>query len=55
MRVKHELVSYSVSGVVWSYYIRKIKKHWWSKWETVMDGRTPQMYDLINGNYVARL
>ena len=55
MKVKHELVSYSAAGVVWSHYIRKIKRHWWSKWEIVMDGSAPQKYDLINGGYVARL
>lgn len=55
MKVKHELISYSVAGVVWSYYIRKIKRHWWNRWEIVMDGNSPQKYDLINGSYVARL
>ena len=55
MKVKHELISYSVAGVVWSYYIRKIKRHWWNRWEIVMDGNSPQKYDLINGSYVAIL
>lgn len=55
MKVKHELISYSISGIVWSYYIRKIKKHWWSKWKIVMAGNYPQKYDKINNQYVARL
>ena len=55
MKMKHELISYSIDGIVWSYWIRLIKEHWWSKWEIVMDGDHPQMYDKINGCYIARL
>lgn len=54
MKAKYELVCHSHQGVVWSYYICKIKKHWWSKWETVMNGDRPQKYDKINNQYVAR-
>ena len=54
MKIKHELISHSVLGVVQSYYIRKIKEHWWNKWKTVMDGSHPQMYDKVNGQFIAR-
>jgi len=48
MRVIHEPWSFSVAGVVHTRYIRKVKRHWWSRWEIVMDGPVPQFYDCVD-------
>ena len=55
MKVKHEPCGYIIAGQVVTYYIRKIKKHWWSKWEIIMDGNVPQRYELIDGYYTVKL
>ena len=27
-----------------SHFIKKVKKHWWSRWKTEMGGYTPRIY-----------
>ena len=45
MKVKFEKVSFNICGDVCTYYIKKIKQHWYSRWEIVMDGNVPARYD----------
>lgn len=42
MKEKFELIPMGE----YSHLIRKIKRHWWSKWEIEMDGNTPKIYPI---------
>ena len=45
MKVKFEKMSFNIGGHVWTHYIKKIKRHWWNRWEIVMDGNAPARFD----------
>ncbi len=51
MKEKYELIGSGDSA----HFIRKYKKHWWSKWQIEMDGATPKIYPVdqehCNHNY----
>ena len=51
MKEKFELVPMGDA----SHLIRKIKKHWWGKWEIEMDGTTPKIYPVDQENCKHRL
>lgn len=55
MKVKHECIKMSVAGSVIEYYIRYIKKHWWSRWKLVMDGNEPARYEKHGNEYIIKL
>ena len=40
MKEKYELIGHGD----FAHFIRKYKKHWWSKWQIEMDGATPKIY-----------
>ena len=52
MKIKHEEIKVSILGDIYSFYIRKIKKHWWSSWRIVMNGQVPARYQLINREFI---
>lgn len=52
MKIKHEEIKILILGDIYSFYIRRIKKHWWSPWIIVMDGQVPARYQLINGEFI---
>lgn len=55
MKVRYKQIKYSICGHVCSYYIKEYK-HWWNlSWTIEMDGYSPAIYDLINGEYILRL
>ena len=45
MKAKFERVSFNICGETVDYYIKKVKKHWWSRWRIVMDGNAPMRFD----------
>lgn len=55
MKVKHEEIKFMICGDVHSFYIRKIKKHWWSPWRIVMDGLAPAQYHLVDGEFIRNI
>lgn len=52
MKIKHEEIKFLFCGDVHNFYIRKIKKHWWSPWRIVMNGNVPAHYQLVDGEYI---
>jgi len=46
MKIKYEKVYFETLGYICTYYIKKVKKHWWNKWKTVMDRNVPARYDV---------
>lgn len=55
MKVKHEEIKFLCGDDIFSFYIRKIKRHWWSPWRIVMDGQAPAQYHLVNGEYIRNI
>ena len=45
MKAKFEKVTFNICGECVDYYVKWIKKHWWSRWEMVMDGNVPARFD----------
>ena len=46
MKIKYEKVYFETLGYICTYYIKKVKNHWWNKWKTVMDRNVPARYDV---------
>lgn len=46
MKEKYELIPLGDK----SYLIRKFKKHFWNRWETEMDGKSPKAYPVDQEN-----
>ena len=51
MKEKFEKISFNIFGGHCTYYVKLIKKHWWSSWRVVMDGNVPMRFD-EHGNVV---
>lgn len=57
MKVKYKEVKFNYcNGDVHYFYIKKYKKHWWNFWWNIeMNGSTPALYNLVDGEFIRKI